>query len=774
METGFRNSRAKLGIGASVLSLLTAGALQAQPVATADGVGSEGLADIIVTARRSKESLQTVPVAVSALDAIALRASQITSVTDLQKKVPALATTTGGPGGQGIVFLGIRGQSNVGGTSTADFPVATYIDGVYFARSTSGNLALFDLERVEVLRGPQGTLFGRNTTGGALSITTAKPGGQMAGNARLEYGNYNAVQADGAITLPLQGDELAIRVAGRYARHDGYYENRTTNKETSNLDYFWGLRGTLRWAPTSLPLTFTLTGDASEFKDDGQAVAIVAANPATPVGAALQGFVVGSGGRYDETYIGYSPLSRDPESRGGQAVGKTRGVAGTLEVDVGDVKLKSITAWRQAIARNTIDLDGSPIAVYTASNRFDQHQWSEEFQGSTTIGNLDLIVGAMYFKEKGKERSIASNRSPSGIGGEPGLFSAESKSLFAQANYHITDELRITGGYRYTWDKRKLERQGLTDFLNPTSCSPGIPLTPQGCSLPLEAKFSFPAWLAGADYKVNNGIFLYVKASQASLSGGFNLREAPAGREAFNPEKRREVELGAKIDALDRRLRVNVAAFSGVTSDAQRQASGARADGSLTQFTQNTGKVKSQGVELDVTAVPWSGMELTGGLAYLDAKYKKGSFVEPRLIGGNLVIVDRSNELVANSPKWALSLGATQKFDVPMGVVTVHADYTYIARNPVMQVTASPGASAPVIAATEVANRTGILPSYSLVSGRVGLRMENGLEFAVWARNLFNEKYYTFAFNGFYLPLGVSTASQGIPRTYGISVGFDF
>ena len=493
-----------------------------------------------------------------------------------------------------------------------------------------------------------------------------------------------------------------------------------------------------------------------------------------PLGAAVQRFVVGSGGRYDETYAGYNPASRDPEARGGRALGKLRGVTGTVEVDVGDVKLKSITAWRRAIAQNSIDLDGSPLVILNISNRFHQTQRSEELQGSTTIGKLDLIVGAMYFKEKGTEQSISASPSPSGLTGDRGLYSADSKSLFAQANYHVTDALRVTGGYRYTWDKRDLERRGRTDFLNPLACAPGIPLTPQGCSLQLAAKFSFPAWLLGADYKVSDNLFLYVKASQASLSGGFNLREAPAGKESFEPERRREVELGAKVDALDRRLRVNMAAFSGVTSDAQRQAAGQRANGTFTQFTQNAGKVKSQGAELDVTAVPWSGMELTGGVAYLDAKYKKGSFVEPRLIGGMVVSVDRSNELVANAPKWSLSLGATQKFDVPIGVVTVHADYAYIARNPISQTTASPGAAAPVLAATATANKAGILPSYGLVSGRIGLRMENHLELSVWGKNLFDKKYYTIAFNGVYLPLGIATQNQGTPRTYGVALGYDF
>lgn len=755
---------------AGMAALSVHGAAQAQDAGSDD----QGVVDIVVTARKSSESLQTVPVAVSALDADALRGAQITTITDLQKRVPSLAATTGGPGGQGNVFLGIRGQTNIGGNSTTDAAVGTYIDGVYIARSTSGNLALFDLQQVEVLRGPQGTLFGRNTTGGALNIITAMPRGELTANARVEYGNYNSVLADGGISIPLKGNELGIRIAGRYARHEGYYQNRTTNQDALDLDHFWGVRGTLKWAPASLPLTFTLTGDASQFRDGGQAYAIVAANPAVPLGAAVQRFVLGSGGRFDETYAGYNPASLDPQSRQGRAIGKVGGVVGTVEVDLGDVKLRSITAWRRAIAQNTIDLDGSPLVIQNTANQFDQRQWSEEFQASKTLGNLDLIVGAMYFKEKGTEQSVTAGPSPSGLGSDLGIYSAESKSLFAQANYHVTDTLRVTGGYRYTWDKRNLERRGRADFLNPAACAPGIPLTPQGCSLPLAAKFDFPAWLVGADYKVSDNVFLYVKGSQASLSGGFNVREAPVDREAFNPEKRKEVEFGAKIDALDRRLRFNLAVFSGVTSNAQRAAAGLRPNGTITQYTQNSGKVKSQGAEVDLTAVPWSGMELTGGVAYLDAKYKKGSFVEPRLINGVLVSVDRSNELVANAPKWSLSVGASQKFDVPIGVVTVHADYSYIAHNPITQLTASPGAAAPVLTATAAANNAGILPSYDLVSGRIGLRLGNGMELTVWGKNLFDKKYYTFAFNGLYLPLGIATQNQGMPRTYGLSVGYDF
>ena len=355
------------------------------------------------------------------------------------------------------------------------------------------------------------------------------------------------------------------------------------------------------------------------------------------------------------------------------------------------MNLKSITAWRYSDVEIVADLDAIPLPFVNYSSPITQDQYSQEFQASTTIGNLDLIAGLMYFYEKGFEGSVLTNQSPSGLGTDVGDYDAESKSAYVQANYRLTEKLRVTAGYRYTWDKRNLTRRGLNDFADPTSCAPPIPLTPSGCALPLSASFDYPAWLLGLDYKVTDDAFIYVKASQASLSGGFNTREAPVGRESFEPEKRLEFEVGAKLDAFDRRLRANLAIFTGKTTGAQRQAAGVRTGGGTTQFTQNAGDVKSSGAEFEMTAIPWDGMEVNAGAAYLDASYKKGSFLEQVAPG---VFTDRSGEVVPMSPKWSFNVGATQKLNASYGVWSGHVDYTYFDDKVYQQSTAPAAASA--------------------------------------------------------------------------------
>jgi iron complex outermembrane receptor protein len=382
------------------------------------------------------------------------------------------------------------------------------------------------------------------------------------------------------------------------------------------------------------------------------------------------------------------------------------------------------------------------------------------------------MVGLMYFKEKGHEQSVSNSpTAPSGFQNDIGFYKADSKSLFAQENYHFTDNWRGTVGYRYTWDDRKVTRAGRTDFGNPTACAPPIPLTPSGCALPLDANFDFPAWLVGSDYKLTDSAFLYVKASQASLTGGINLREVPPGLESFKPERRREVEIGAKVDAFERRLRANLAIFDGDTKDAQRQVSALRANGTVTQATQNTGTVEAGGAELEVTMIPWEGAEVTANTAYLRTRYKAGTFLERRAGG---VMVDRSGELVPNAPEWSLSLGATQKFNLPIGVLSGHLDYTYISEKAIVQTTATPGSSAAQIAIANTANQAGILPSFYLLTGRLALQLHGGVELSVWGKNLTNKQYYTWAFTSLYAPLGVSTQNQGDPRTYGVAVSYDF
>ncbi|GLJ00275.1 TonB-dependent receptor [Sphingobium sp. BS19] len=748
---------------------------------------SSQLGDIVVTARKQSERLQTSPVAITAVTAEAIARNQIASVSDLQKIAPSISMATGGSGGSGLVYVSIRGQVASEANSASDPAVATYVDGVYYARPTSGNLGFLDAAQIEVLRGPQGTLFGRNTTGGAVTIATTQPTGEFGGYILGEIGNFASRKIEGAVTVPLQGDQLAMRIAAHYGTHDGYFDNPVTGRAMQDLDGAWAARMTVKWAPDTIPLTLTISADTSGYDDHGQAVAVAGINtalqPLGPTGPTvsdiflMNGFdpadyIYRKGVNFDQTYAmpGTGIAEIDvPRDRGRQS-----GVAATLDLDFGSWGVKSISAWRKNNAYNSFDFDGTPLRLLATANQFKQDQYSQELQISKSFDRLNLIGGLYYFEESGIDQSIfevfgAVGNPPSR---DNSAFKSISKGAFIQANYAFTDRLNATAGYRHTWDKRSLVRRNRTVLADPTSCTDTIPLTPDGCAQPLSENFSYPAWTISLDYRAAPNAFLYIKSSRASRAGGLNTRAAPFDRRSFQPEEVTDIEVGAKVDLFDRRLRANVAAFASKTKGAQRVIV-APINNNPSQYLQNAGNVNSKGVELELTAAPWEGMKLTGGGAYLDTSYEAGSFVENRGTGAAPLLVDRSGEPVPQAPKWALSLGATQDWQLDFGVASFHLDYSWTDKKVIFASTATPGSPPAVAADVATANRLATIDSYGLLNGRIALTLNNGLEAYLWARNLTDKEYFTYAFD-VYNAIGITSENQGNPRTFGAGVRYSF
>ncbi|MDB6060891.1 MAG: hypothetical protein JWM78_994 [Verrucomicrobiaceae bacterium] len=227
------------------------------------------LDEIIVTSRRTSETLQTTPVAVTAINAAELDRRQVSQLADLQRSTPNLSIGGAGTGPASIVYLAIRGEAQNAPGSTSDPAVGIYVDGVYYGRPVIGNLGVLDLASAEILRGPQGTLFGRNTTGGALNLTTQQPTNKFEGYVKAGIGNYNQRQTDVVVNIPLKDDELAARFAVRYDERDGYGNNPITGKDLGDIDTESFARATIRWSPTDLPLTLTVTSDYTHYKDNG-------------------------------------------------------------------------------------------------------------------------------------------------------------------------------------------------------------------------------------------------------------------------------------------------------------------------------------------------------------------------------------------------------------------------------------------------------------------------------------------------------------------------
>ena len=789
--------------------LVISGAAQAQSAPAAEETADQdGIAEIIVTARKSSENIQSVPVAVTALSADDLASKQVFEVTDLARTAPSLTISTGGTGPASIVYLAIRGQAQNSPNSLSDSSVGIYMDGVYVARPIVGNLGFLDMASAEVLRGPQGTLFGRNTTGGALNLTSNRPSNEYEGMLKVGFGNYNYQSIEGMVNAPVS-DEAGIRIAGRYGKRDGYFRNNKIGYPQGSIDKDLVLRGTLVYAPAESNLKFTLIGDLVRYADDGNATAVAAINPGVLslpaygafinsefsqfVTAAQKPAFTAANSKWTDTFS--RPQTGDAEIDKLQNNNDVDAIAGTIEWDLGGVNIKSITAYRKSFTNDSLDLHGFPSSVNPFTpflpnatsafiSSYNNKQFSQELQLSGSSGALDWQTGVYYFKESGDEQSrafvlggVASARTLSD-------YSSRSVGAYGQINYNVSDALRVTGGLRYTWDKRTIDRQSTDNWRKPDNlevCTvgPNSGKTAEAapCSAPGSASFKYPAWTLGADYRVNDQLFLYAKTSGASMSGGFNSRFVPAPfTQQFSPEKVRDAEFGFKGDFLDRRLRTNMAFFYAKQSNVQRIVN-ALVGTSLTQFVTNAGKVNAKGFEFEGTALPWGGMELTGSLSYLDAKYVRGSRNENQGTASAPVFVDRAGEPVTQAPKWTWNIGATQTFETSFGDVSLHADYAYIADRAMDAATAKPlaqGGTQANIDAIAIGNAASIVKGYGLLNGRIAINLDSpDIELAFWGRNLANQAWFTNVFNG-YTGLGATVQFQGAPRTFGATATIKF
>lgn len=784
--------------------LLTSASLLASVGAFAQQTGPEasatGIQDIVVTARRTEESLQTTPVAVTAIGAESLETNQIEDATDLQRVTPSFSIQTGGPSVSGLVFVSIRGQQNQNPGTANDPTVATYIDGVYIPRPSQGQTDLDDLQRLEVLRGPQGTLFGRNTTGGAVNIITADPKDYFELIARGEVGEYAYRSAGLTVNAPL-ADGLALRVNGNYRERDGYVRNRALGNTVDDPESYF-VRGKLRYQGTGWDVT--LSGDYNKINDNGQKVGLVAFNPAVftalPGGAGvpaqLAPYVQTEATWYETNGTGYvlptiNPAGtaiynslpanvRDLYLQKPQNQVIAYGFGGVLNIDLGgDMAIKSITGYRYSDSTGLIDTDGTPVPLLTTRSRYASEQYSQELQLTGKAGDFSYIIGGYYGHEEGLESSVSQTfgfiPAPRFITENAADVTNITKGLFAQGTYQLTPQLRATAGLRWTWDDREVVLHNKSRLGDPTTCT--LPNRDPGsvCDQTQKTNFDYPAWTLGVDYQASDNAFVYLQTRNASKSGGWNVRAGSIP--AFNPERVRDVEGGAKLDWFDNRLRTNIALFYSWTRGLQKQI-GALIPGTTqpTQYLINAGNAHIYGAEFEVTAVPWEGMELSGNLSLLDGGYEKGSFTEVQSVGGANIVVDRSNEPLPQLAKTQFMIGATQTVPISGGEVRVHFDYAYIGSMSISPVTPAPTVSAAVKATYDTQNALTRIRGYGLLNGRIAVRIEDpNVEMFVFARNILDKKYTSRVFADLYTQgLGFVQRTVGDPFTFGGGFTFRF
>ncbi len=739
------------GIGSLVCSAAPALALAATPEVAA-------LEEIVVTAQLRKQNLQDVPLSVTAFSANALKDSGVIRLQDLVDFIPNLNYNTNGSiRATQITIRGIVSDANNIGV---DQTVGVYVDGVYMARPTTINTGLYDLESVEVLRGPQGTLYGKNVIAGAIKFETRRPTEEFGGELAINYGNYDNVVLYGALNVPLVDDRLYLRVSAQSENRDGYLENRAgpDNNDADNENVRLGLL----FNPNE-DLSLLLRADWAKDRthQGGTELAVV-----SPVYAGAPFNVVpGSPFYIDNDPFDYV-ISDSPSAF------QDRDLWGTsLEVSwaVAGGELTSITAYREFEWNNYQSSDFSPFDIFGTGIDEDQKQYSQELRFSASLGErMEYVVGAYYLYqdlEAAATTYVGNNiLSLPAFGGLPlGVFpgpsigkllpevSNDSFAGFGQLQYELSDRLTLVGGLRYTYEKKSIDYSVDPDNLIV------FPISPSVKSASMNENVVSP--MASITYRLTENVNSYITYSEGFKVGGFNAFDSDFANEdgstpAFEPEYADNIELGLKSSLLDDRVRFNAAAFYTDYKDLQVVQRLEDENGLFFYRTSNAAKAEIYGVEFELSARLTEGLQVNLMYGYSDAEYK--DFVVDALTG-----VDYSGNSMVLAPEQNASLAAQYEYPLAGGWGLLgRLEYSY------MSSTYSDQSNT-----RELRN-----DSYSLVNGRLGFENKDmGLRITAWVNNALEEEYTKDKRygSGTFAP-GALDYNVGNPRTYGLEVSYSF
>jgi iron complex outermembrane receptor protein len=750
-----------------------------------------GVGDIIVTARRREESLQTVPVAVAAFSAGDLRDRSIGSIADLSASAPNLFVSSGPSGGGATAAFFIRGIGQTDFIATVDPGVAVYLDGVYLSRATGNVLDLVTPERVEVLRGPQGTLFGRNTIGGAISVTSRRPADTFGLELDVTYGSYDRFEIKGRVDMPL-AEGLGSSLTVSRQRRDGYGRSLANGEEFGNRDV-WAGRFDVEWAPDDrfnllLAADYTRRDERATVHsvsaiDEAdanfpalQAYDALLASPAPPNGFGTPLLISSPtcpGASPATTSCGYAFTAADPYDNlatgPNESYLRVWGVSAIAEIRLDPFTIRSITAYRDQRDRQGIDFDSSPLELSEQRVRTSSRQFSQELQflGKAFGDRLDWLVGLYYSNDESRTQFDAAFLQP-GFGPRIALDStlkSDSYAVFGSATLAITDTLKLTVGARYSRDEKRIA--GTADFpFNPFLMGapssifaagqipiPGgsIPaFLPAGTTRQLSRTWEDFAPKASIEWRASSDIFLYASVARGYKSGSFLGRPltGAAGYSRYEPETVTAYEIGAKLDLLDRRLRINAAVFQSDYDDIQLTV--IVPEGVVVNTpTVNAGKARIRGAELEVILVPADGLRLDGSLGYTDAQFRR---LNPPADFPNATLPFTTDATFAQTPEWTASAGAQYRLALgDIGSVTLRGDMRYRSRI--------------IFGLPNVADASD--PGLTLFNARLTWEApREDWSIAVFGTNLTKEVYKTFAFGAF----GLVTSYYGQPREFGVAV----
>jgi iron complex outermembrane receptor protein len=798
---------AALLVTASLVGLFAAGTASAQGAAASAATAPSAeadtdIAEITVTARRRAEDLELTPVSATVISGAGLAQQNVRNFQDLRGAVSNLELVPLLSGGTSFTVRGIGQTIN---QVNSDAKAGFYVDEMYVARQEGNDLYFYDVSSLQVLKGPQGTLFGKNTTAGAILLTTQRPTDQFGGYVQLRAGSYRRIDTEGAINVPI-ADGLASRLSFRTQNSDGFIKHVLDDGRSGDID---NKSVRLQLSAQGGPLTADLLGEYNRSITDGGATIAVGCLPTAsfvrnydalhtvPFCTAYPVL-----GKRDLVYGGATltvPTSAilTDRARGGDATsgGLTRHgrrspfndtdvytLNGRLNYELTDtIALHSVTAYRRSHASFYTPVLNAPNDIYSEFDDTRTNQFTQELTlgGSAIDGNLDFLTGLFYYDQK---TSFLQDTGPDWIDPIGYVYDAsvryKSYAAFAQGSYKITPQLELTLGARYTHDT-KAGSSYVFFASDPTKTFRGIlpgQTTPQtlacvgfvnqflggvkncaGAPFTASQKQSWNGFdpEVQLSYRPTDDVFTYVTAAHGYNAGGFNqqLGSQPAnGRYVsfYNPEKLWSYEGGIKIDTLDHRLIVNLAGFYQKYSAIQSTVN-IVIDGIPTRQVQSAADAHEKGMEVDFVVRPTPELTLRGNASYLSQAYDK---IFP---GATTITLDTP---VNSAPKYTYSAAVEYALDVGEGILIPSVDVRGLGSKPACQ---------------SGANYTCRLPAYALVGFRIDYRPsdDSPVKIGVYGTNVF-DKLTQLARTGYFGNFGVDRYTPGRPQEFGVEASYRF
>lgn len=680
---------------------------------------ARGIEEVIVTAEKRESNLQRVPISITAFTAEDLQGGGVEDSWGLQLRTPSLSISSNGPAGH-LYIRGIGSDQLGVGTEGS---TSIYLDDVYMGRTQNALSTLLDVQQIEVLRGPQGTLYGRNSVGGAIKIRSALPTRDYQAHGALEIGDYDKRRFEAVVSGPIVNDRLLFRFAGLTSQRDGFVKNINPNARGALQDEdVVRLRASTRYLPSDR-LTLDVSADYYHDKSTGPVSKVLTPGTGAGLGAV---FIP------DPYTVNFDVQNtRDLENWG---------VTSNIVQDLGSMSFRSVTGYRENEWFQDLDSDGTEIAQQQVVWGEKQKQFSQELQlSSNGDTRLDWLVGLYYFWEHADFDVSLLRPLDAGLFNItlPSSNKTNAYAAFAQGTYHLNDALRVTAGIRYSDEKK--------DHVVETFINDGISL---GRS-PGKKSWAAVTPKVGLEYQATPRALLYVSATRGFKSGGFN---SVGGGESFDPEHLWSYEGGLKTQWLNNLLQVNGGIFYYSYDDMQ-----------VTRWTQNLTAVENAakahvtGGEIEIVALPFKGLDISIGASVLDAKYDKYITANPANIGEPPR--DLKGNTLRNAPEATLSTVAQYTHPVgQQGALTWRVEYQWQGKtyfDPFNQ---------PIVQQDP----------FSVVNARLTYAAA-GDRFSVsaYGKNLFDEEYFTAVFR--FDSTGFNhLANVGDPRTYGLRVDVRF